>query len=66
MEILNIIAYSLLIIFILVVFCGVFLVNKGQGRSYFLIEFKIIIFIMFMCFIGLGITLTILGLYEKL
>ncbi|MGO2108541.1 hypothetical protein [Staphylococcus equorum] len=66
MEILNIIAYSLLIILILVVFYGVFLVNKGQDRSYFMLEFKVIVLILFTCFIGLGITLTILGYFGKL
>ncbi|MDG0842123.1 hypothetical protein M4L39_01635 [Staphylococcus equorum] len=66
MEVLNIIAYSLLIIFILVVFCGVFLVNKGQDRSYFMLELKMLVMILFTCFIGLGITLTILGYFGKL
>ncbi|KRG11183.1 hypothetical protein ACA31_00530 [Staphylococcus sp. NAM3COL9] len=66
MEILNIIAYSLLIIFILVVFCGVFIVNKGQNRSYFMLELKVIVLILFTCFIGLGITLTILGYFGQL
>lgn len=35
MGILNIIAYCLIIIFVLVVVLGVWLVNKGQDRKYF-------------------------------
>ncbi|AMG21037.1 hypothetical protein ASS90_10560 [Staphylococcus saprophyticus] len=61
MGILNIIAYCLIIIFVLVVVLGVWLVNKGQDRKYFLTELKIIVTLLIMSFVGLGISLVILG-----
>ncbi|OEK33454.1 hypothetical protein ASS86_01210 [Staphylococcus saprophyticus] len=61
MGILNIIAYCLIIIFVLVVVLGVWLVNKGQDRKYFLTELKIIVTLLIMSFFGLGISLVILG-----
>ncbi|MBC2920398.1 hypothetical protein AST07_01780 [Staphylococcus saprophyticus] len=61
MGILNIIAYCLIIIFVLVVVLGVWLVNKGQDRKYFLTELKIVVTLLIMSFVGLGISLVILG-----
>ncbi|MBN6092333.1 hypothetical protein EUA50_10820 [Staphylococcus saprophyticus] len=61
MGILNIIAYCLIIIFVLVVVLGVWLVNKGQDRKYFLTELKIIVTLLIMSYVGLGISLVILG-----
>ena len=61
MGILNIIAYCLIIIFLFVVVLGVWLVNKGQDRKYFLSELKIIVTLLIMSYVGLGISLVILG-----
>lgn len=61
MGILNIVAYCLIIIFVLVVILGVWLVNKGQDRQYFLTELKIVITLLIVSFVGLGISLVILG-----
>lgn len=61
MGILNIIAYCLIIIFVLAVVLGVWLVNKGQDRKYFLTELKIIVTLLIMSYVGLGISLVILG-----
>ncbi|PHK48493.1 hypothetical protein [Staphylococcus edaphicus] len=61
MSILNIIAYGLIIIFVLVVSLGVWLVNKGQDRTYFMLELKIIVTLLIMSFMGLGISLIVLG-----
>ncbi|MBF2753295.1 hypothetical protein EUA51_12180 [Staphylococcus saprophyticus] len=61
MGILNIIAYCLIIIFVLVVVLGVWHVNKGQDRKYFLTELKIIVTLLIMSYVGLGISLVILG-----
>ena len=66
MEILNIIAIILFIIFILVVSCGLLLVRLGQNRKHFLIELKIMISIMVVSFIGIGISMIILGHYNQL
>ncbi|MDW4228697.1 hypothetical protein ACO1B3_12525 [Staphylococcus saprophyticus] len=51
----------MIIIFVLVVVLGVWLVNKGQDRKYFLTELKIIVTLLIMSFVGLGISLVILG-----
>ncbi|NWK85000.1 hypothetical protein HYE69_09315 [Staphylococcus sp. GSSP0090] len=61
MGILNIVAYCLIIIFVLVVILGVWLVNKGQDRQYFLTELKIVVTLLIVSFVGLGISLVILG-----
>lgn len=61
MGILNIVAYCLIIIFVLVVILGVWLVNKGQDRKYFLTELKIVVTLLIVSFVGLGISLVILG-----
>ena len=61
MGILNIIAYCLIIIFVLVVVLGVWHVNKGQDRKYFLSVLKIIVTLLIMSYVGLGISLVILG-----
>lgn len=66
MEILNIIAIILFIIFILVMLSGLLLVRLGQNRKHFLIELKIMVSIMVVCFIGIGISMIILGHYNQL
>ncbi|MCY1038891.1 hypothetical protein OWI77_08630 [Staphylococcus nepalensis] len=65
MELLNIIAYTLLVVFILVVAAGVYLVNKGQNRKHFLVALKIVIILMILCIIGIGALLLILGYYHQ-
>ncbi|MDU0462173.1 hypothetical protein [Staphylococcus ureilyticus] len=66
MEILNIIAIILFIIFILVMLSGLLLVRLGQNRKHFLIELKIMVSIMVVSFIGIGISMIILGHYNQL
>ncbi|WP_192959253.1 hypothetical protein [Staphylococcus cohnii] len=66
MEILNIIAIILFIIFILVVSCGLLLVRLGQSRKRFFVELKVMVTIMVICFIGIGVSLIILGYYHQL
>ena len=61
MGILNIIAYCVSMIFGIVVGLEVCLVNKGQDRKYFLTELKIIVTLLIMSYVGLGISLVILG-----
>ncbi|MGW7926330.1 hypothetical protein [Staphylococcus xylosus] len=61
MAILNIIAYTLITLFILVIVIGVLLVNKGQSRKHFMTELKIIVILLCVCFLGLGISLVTIG-----
>ncbi|AID02827.1 hypothetical protein BU100_04390 [Staphylococcus xylosus] len=61
MAILNIIAYTLMTLFILVIIIGILLVNKGQSRKHFMTELKIIVILLCVCFLGLGISLVTIG-----
>ncbi|MFF0675745.1 hypothetical protein ACFYSI_07490 [Staphylococcus xylosus] len=61
MAILNIIAYTLMTLFILVIIIGILLVNKGQSRKHFMTELKIIVILLCICFLGLGISLVTIG-----
>ena len=61
MAILNIIAYTLMTLFILVIVIGILLVNKGQSRKHFMTELKIIVILLCVCFLGLGISLVTIG-----
>lgn len=61
MAILNIIAYTLMTLFILVIIIGILLVNKGQSRKHFMAELKIIVILLCVCFLGLGISLVTIG-----
>ncbi|MGW7798400.1 hypothetical protein ACWEYS_06680 [Staphylococcus xylosus] len=61
MAILNIIAYTLITLFILVIVIGILLVNKGQSRKHFMTELKIIVILLCVCFLGLGISLVTIG-----
>ena len=61
MGILNIIAYTLITVFILDIVIGILLVNKGQSRKYFMTELKIIVILLCVCFLGLGISLVTIG-----
>ncbi|WP_217972073.1 hypothetical protein [Staphylococcus xylosus] len=61
MAILNIIAYTLMTFFILVIIIGILLVNKGQSRKHFMTELKIIVILLCVCFLGLGISLVTIG-----
>ncbi|MGW7976940.1 hypothetical protein BU116_10280 [Staphylococcus xylosus] len=61
MAILNIIAYTLITVFILDIVIGILLVNKGQSRKYFMTELKIIVILLCVCFLGLGISLVTIG-----
>ena len=64
MAILNIIAYTLMTLFILVIVIGILLVNKGQSRKHFMTELKIIVILLCVCFLGLGISLVTIGYLE--
>src|SRR5699024_8229893 len=66
MEILNIIAIILIIIFILVMLSGLLLVRLGQNRMHYLIELKIMISIMVVSFTDIVISMIILGHYNQL
>ncbi|MEB7659988.1 hypothetical protein NGB28_07000 [Staphylococcus xylosus] len=61
MAIINIIAYTLMTLFILVIIIGILLVNKGQSRKHFMTELKIIVILLCVCFLGLGISLVTIG-----
>ncbi|MDW8797331.1 hypothetical protein NGH74_00820 [Staphylococcus pseudoxylosus] len=61
MAILNIIAYTLITVFILDIVIGILLVNKGQSRKHFMTELKIIVILLCVCFLGLGISLVTIG-----
>lgn len=61
MAILNIIAYTFMTLFILVIVIGILLVNKGQSRKHFMTELKIIVILLCVCFLGLGISLVTIG-----
>lgn len=61
MAILNIITYTLMTLFILVIVIGILLVNKGQSRKHFMTELKIIVILLCVCFLGLGISLVTIG-----
>ena len=61
MTILNIIAYTLISVFILDIVIGILLVNKGQSRKHFMTELKMIVILLCVCFLGLGISLVTIG-----
>lgn len=61
MAILNIIAYTLITVFILDIVIGILLINKGQSRKHFMTELKIIVILLCVCFLGLGISLVTIG-----
>ncbi|MBM2659257.1 hypothetical protein [Staphylococcus pseudoxylosus] len=61
MAILNIIAYTLITVFILDIVIGILLVNKGQSRKHFMTELKMIVILLCVCFLGLGISLVTIG-----
>ncbi|MCE5002333.1 hypothetical protein [Staphylococcus pseudoxylosus] len=61
MAILNIVAYTLITVFILDIVIGILLVNKGQSRKHFMTELKMIVILLCVCFLGLGISLVTIG-----
>lgn len=61
MAILNIIAYTLITVFILDIVIGILLVNKGQSRKHFMTELKMIVILLCVFFLGLGISLVTIG-----